>query len=80
MESGSSACTTTTTHDSASGCSGWSLKKSKRDAAHQRRVQAARSLKLRARLEVQQQQQQVQQQRRQQVFFQLLSSSSDSDY
>lgn len=57
MESGSSACTTNTTvHDSAaSGSSGWSLKKSKRDAALQRRVQAARSLKLRGRLEVQDQ-------------------------
>lgn len=53
MESGSSACTTNTTvHDSAaSGSSGWSLKKSKRDAALQRRVQAARSLKLRGRLD-----------------------------
>lgn len=52
MESGSTACTTTTAHDSASGC-GWSLKKSKRDAAQQRRVQAAQSLKLRSLLEVQ---------------------------
>lgn len=57
MESGSAACTTTTTtHDSASGC-GWPLKKSKRDAAQQRRVQAARSLKLRGLLEVQQRRQ-----------------------